>query len=629
MEHLLSYGAPSFAAALLATLLLTPIVRYVARAFRLVARPSKDRWHESPTALMGGVAIFGGVLVGGAVLVALADLGPRLVANQLGMSGVGVMLASTLMFVTGLVDDKLTLKPNTKLICQGVAAATLVSFGVVYPLTPWVVVNILVTMFWFLALTNALNLLDNMDGVAVGVTGIAAAFLATTFAWEGAFLLSGVCLVICGATLGFLPYNFHRASIFMGDSGSLFLGSLLAGLGAAYPTHAGGSIVSVLFVPAFIVIIPILDTSLVTITRVLAGRPISMGGRDHTSHRLVAMGLSEPRAACLLYAFAVCGGAVGLVLLKTELAFGLWAGALFLIGLSIFAAYLGRLHSYTEEQVRSGRRFTVMISDLLYKRRALEVVLDLLLFAIAYQGAYLLRFDGTVPPGQTRLFEETLATVVAAKSVAFGAMRVYRGVWHQTSVSDVHRILKAVGFGSLLAVAAVVMLFRSAEFSRSVFILDAILVAVLAVGARSSFRSLDRLRRRLDRRGTPALIYGAGAGGELLLRELGANPQWGIRPVGLVDDDGNKHGCFVCGCPVLGDGSAIEGAVAKTEAEMVLVSTRKLPPGRLDALRDQCSRVGVGVFQMTLELRPLDRQGEGWATRREPIVSGPATTSAA
>src|SRR5687767_4079448 len=212
------------------------------------------------------------------------------------------------MFLTGLVDDRFHLRPSSKLVMQALAAAIVVTAGVVYPLTPWTSVNSLATVFWFIALTNALNLLDNMDGVAAGVAALAALFLAITFGIQGGGgELVALSAALAGAALGFLPYNFHPASIFMGDSGSLFLGALIASVGAAYPSSASVSIVPVLFVPVFIAVIPILDTLLVTVTRTLAGRPISSGGRDHTAHRLVALGLRERQVAMMLYAFAIAG----------------------------------------------------------------------------------------------------------------------------------------------------------------------------------------------------------------------------------------------------------------------------------------------------------------------------------
>lgn len=596
----------AFSTAFLTSLLLTPVVRAFARSIGLIARPSKDRWHEQPTALLGGIAIYGGFVVGVLALFVLLSEGSIRSLGMLPRSGLGIILSSTFMFVTGLADDKFKLRPSAKLILQGVAAATLVSFGVLYPVTPWPTLNILITMFWFLALTNALNLLDNMDGVAVGVGGVAAFFLAVTFAGEGAWFLASVCMVLGGAAFGFLPYNFNRASIFMGDSGSLFIGSLLAGLGAAYPSTAPGSIVSVLFVPALIVIIPILDTLLVSVTRTLAGRSVSIGGRDHTTHRLVAMGLSEPQTALLLYAFAASGGMLAMILRHSDLVLGLWIGAIFLVALLILAAYLGRMHTYSPGEGNPAGRVTILVSDLLYKRRALEVILDLVLFGVAYYGAYLLRYDGRLLPAHAVLLEQTSALAIASKSVAFGAVGVYRGVWQHVTIADVHRLMKGIFVGTLLTVAVLVFFFREADFSRSILVLDAILVVLLTTGARLSFRSLERLQNKLNPGGTRTLIYGAGKGGELLVRELLGNAKrLDLRPVGFLDDDPHKRGRVLCGLPVLGSVEDLAPMVARERIQTVVIGTNKLQAGTLEYLLRSCEPLGVELLQLELRLRKV------------------------
>jgi UDP-GlcNAc:undecaprenyl-phosphate/decaprenyl-phosphate GlcNAc-1-phosphate transferase len=593
-----------FVAALAASLVLTPAVRALARRLGLIARPSRDRWHEKPTALLGGAAVYGGFLAGLGAAFLISGHGVAAVASELGRPALGILLAATLMFLVGLVDDRLHLRPTTKLVFQGLAAATLVSFGVLYPVTPWTTVNVLITFFWFLALTNALNLLDNMDGVAVGVAGIAALFLAATFLWEGATILGVLCLTIAGAAFGFLPFNFHRASIFMGDSGSLFLGAVLAGLGAAYPGIAPGSIVAVLFVPAVIVAIPILDTALVTVSRALAGRPISLGGRDHTTHRLVAMGLSERQVALLLYGFAMCGGLLAVVLRGSSTGVAFAVGAIFLVGLLILAGYLSRLHTYEPSQRPTGRA-TLLISDLLHKRRAFEVVLDLILFAVAYQIAYLIRWDGSPPLEQRLLFESTIAIAVAAKSVSFGLFGVYRGEWHRIGLADVHRLLGAAFLGSLLTISALYFLHPGGFFSRGIFFIDGLLTVVLAIGARAAFRSLDMVRQSLDQVGVPTLLYGAGKGGELVVREILANPRLGLKPVGFLDDDPVKHRRLVHGYPVLG--SVVEAAaiIARRNVKKVIVCSGKMSESSVTRLCEVCRENGAEVLQLQVGFLPV------------------------
>jgi UDP-GlcNAc:undecaprenyl-phosphate/decaprenyl-phosphate GlcNAc-1-phosphate transferase len=554
----------------------TPVVRRVAQGAGYVAPPAADRWHRSPTALFGGVAIFIGLLGGIGFSAAVGGINGMRPAD-LPLEAVGIILAATVMFVTGVVDDRFGLKPATKLIAQTTAAGLVIAFGVVYPVTAWQSVNVLLTVFWFIAVTNALNLIDNMDGVAAGVAGIAATFLAISFLLNGAVGLAVVCAALAGAAAGFLPYNYHPASIFMGDSGSLVLGSLIAALGAAYPATVPVGIVPVLFVPVFVAVIPILDTLLVTTTRTLAGRPLSEGGRDHTTHRLVALGLTERQVAMLLYGFAAFGGLLALGFDQASVEVSASLGTLFLVGLGLLAVYLSRLHKYAP---RSGgpanRRATVLVSDLLHKRRALQVLMDLVLFAAAYHIAYLLRWDGALPDTQRALLGRTIALAMVGKSVAFGLLGVYRGAWQHIGMSDAHRILRATVLGSLLTTALVVGTYREADFARSVFVLDAVLVLLLVGGARLSFRSLDAMRYAVEPRGVPTLIYGAGRGGEFVMRELQANKQLDLMPIAFIDDDVRKHGLLIRGLPVLGGREVLRSAAAERGVRMVVVGTRSI-----------------------------------------------------
>src|SRR5206468_11946899 len=164
-------------------------------------------------------------------------------------TALGVGLSAALMFLVGLLDDAVRLRAQLKFVLQLLAGVTLLSFGGLLDVTPWYVGNVVLTLFWFVALTNAFNLLDNMDGVAAGVGAIAAFFLGVTFARQQAWLHTALAWSLAGAGVAFLRYNFQPATIFMGDAGSLFIGSVLAGLVVTSPASASGSLVSVLFVP--------------------------------------------------------------------------------------------------------------------------------------------------------------------------------------------------------------------------------------------------------------------------------------------------------------------------------------------------------------------------------------------
>jgi UDP-GlcNAc:undecaprenyl-phosphate GlcNAc-1-phosphate transferase len=606
------------ALSLAVALLLTPAVRALAGSLGLIARPTADRWHRRPTALMGGIAIAAGTLVGVVAWFALlAAFG-----WSTGLAAVqpwprAVAASATFMFGVGLVDDLVGLRPQLKFILQLLAGVVLVGAGATFALTPWYLVNVLATVFWFVALTNAFNLLDNMDGVAAGVGAIAAIFLGLSFAFQGAWLHAAAAWSLAGAAVGFLRYNFHPASIFMGDAGSLFIGSLLAGLVVTSPASVSGSLVAVLFVPLAIVAVPIVDTSLVTITRTLNARGISQGGRDHSTHRLVALGLREPQVALLLYGFAVLGGGVGLLLLRLDLALGLMLGTIFLVALSLLAAYLGRLQVGYPDKAAGWKPATVVATELLYKRRLAAMLLDVVLVATAYYGAFRLKFEGgAAPPGYMDAYEATLGIVIAVKVIVFGSFGMYRGAWRYTSMVDLYRTLVAIGVSST-ALYWYVHWRVPALATSNILYIDALLTAALVFAARLSFRSLELMRRRLRHGGERVAIYGAGDGGELALRELLNNGELGLQPFCFLDDDPRKHGEQIHGVPVLGGLDSLAYVAEHHAVRRIIIATKKLPTDVLRALGAYAGAHGLQLLELDVSMRPVHGNGDEGVARVE------------
>lgn len=591
-------------------LLITPAVRSLARSLELIARPTADRWHQQPTALMGGIAIAAATLVGVVAWFTIAAFGWDTGSAEGPLWPRAVGASAAFMFGVGLVDDLVRLRPQLKFILQLLAAVGLVAAGATLALTPWHLVNVLATVFWFVALTNAFNLLDNMDGVAAGVGAIAALFLGITFALQGAWLHAAMAWSLAGAALGFLRYNFHPASIFMGDAGSLLIGSLLAGLVMTSPASVSGSLVAVLFVPLAILAVPVVDTALVTVTRTLASRAISQGGRDHSTHRLVALGLAEHQVALLLYGFAAVGGAVALLLMRLDLALGLMIGTIFLVALSLSAAYLGRLQVGYPDKAAGWRPATVVATELLYKRRLAAMLLDVVLVSLAYYGAFRLRFEGgAAPPGYTAAYQATLGLVIAVKVIMFGLFGVYRGAWRYTSMVDLYRTLLAIACSSTLLYWYVQWRVPTLSGSNVLYI-DALLTAALILSARLSFRSLELMRRRLRSDGERVAIYGAGDGGELAVRELLNNSELRLQPFCFLDDDPRKHGERIHGVPVLGGLDSLGYVAERHAVRRILIATKKLPADVVRALRAYARAHELQLLELDVSMRPVAGNGD-------------------
>src|ERR1044072_9264370 len=295
------------ATSFLLALILTPLVRALARRYGFIAVPKTDRWHKKPTAMLGGVVIWLTVLI------------IYFTFSLHSAYGKWILLASKFLFLLGLINDLVHIKSYQKLIGQMLVSAFVVYYGLTLPWTSSVLLNMALAMFWLVTIPNAINLLDNMDGLASGIAVIAAGFLALSFVNSSQFTEALILLVFAGALLAFLVYNSNPASIFMGDCGSMFVGFFLAS--SALINVNGGrsrSFLPVLAVPILVLFIPIFDTTFVTVLRKLPGRAASRGGRNHTSHRLVALGMSERKAVLMLYSFAALSGLLAIFVRRFE-----------------------------------------------------------------------------------------------------------------------------------------------------------------------------------------------------------------------------------------------------------------------------------------------------------------------
>ena len=612
--------------ALVAALVFTPAARALARRVGAVTRPMPKRWYKGPTPLFGGVAIVAAAAAGlAAATVVVGDGWALRIETATARPALGIAISSCFMFVVGLVDDLVHLRPPTKLLLELLAGAMLLSLGAVFPVTPWDVVNVVATLFWFLALTNAFNLLDGLDGVAAGVGAIASFFLGLAFAFQGAWGHAAVAWSLAGATLGFLRYNFHPASVFMGDAGSLFLGSMLAGLVVTLPGAVSTNLVSVLFVPLVIVAVPLLDTTLVTVTRVLAGQPISEGGLDHSTYRLIALGLNERQVAVLLYALAAAGGLIALLLTRLDRGLGVLVGTAFLVAMSLFAAYLGRGQVGAAGQGARMKPLTVLVRSLFYKRRLAEILLDVALITLAYYAAFRLRFDGMLPPAYASAFEATVGPVIAVTLTLLGLFGVYRGAWEYTGIFDVYRIVGAVLVSNVTLLAYAAWRVPPLAQSHNIIYIAALVAAGLLLTSRLSFKSLELVRQRFQRKGERVLIYGADSGGELALRELLIHGELRLRPVCFVDDDARQHGREIHGVPIVAGLDGLGWVVERYKIDKIVIGTRQVKPETLAAIQVLARGRGVHVGWVNVDVKwlvPVDAAPAVRATPEPSVAAG-------
>jgi UDP-GlcNAc:undecaprenyl-phosphate GlcNAc-1-phosphate transferase len=597
-----SFFSNPFAAAVTSFLVaagLTFVVRHLARRYDFVAKPKADRWHTRPTAMLGGIAIFAAT-----VLMYLAFVPAR-------PESIIVLSGSAILFVVGLVDDLLHIKPYQKLIGQLIGASLVVGTGLKMPLTGYELIDIWITIFWIIGITNAINLLDNMDGLAVGISTIAAISLGISFATSGQSTELMLVSVFIGSLLGFLVFNFNPASIFMGDCGSMFVGYLLAT--SVLLNQTGGrsrGIFPILAVPVLILFVPIFDTTFVTVLRKLFGRKVSQGGRDHTSHRLVALGLSERSAVLMLYLFAAIAGGLSLLVSQLRLTQSLALVGFFSIVLVIVGVYLSQVKVYEhtdEERAFQNRAVFAFLVDVSYKRRIFEVFLDAFLITLSYYASYTLLYGPIEGTTNWDLFLKTAPLLVILNLGAFLFVGVYRGLWRYTSIGDLITFGKGVLLGSVLSVLSILLLFRFENFSRKVFILDAIVLFLTLVGSRSAFRLIRHvLPFQPQGEGRRVLIYGAGDGGEMILRELRNNSAWQYLPVGFLDDDPIKSNKVIHGLRVYDTNGVLAEIVKSANIQEILICVHDLPSERLEHLRTICREFNVGLKRAQIKIEPVD-----------------------
>jgi UDP-GlcNAc:undecaprenyl-phosphate GlcNAc-1-phosphate transferase len=291
-----------FACAFLLGSGITPVMRNIALRLGFLDHPTTRKAHTTPVPLLGGIAIYA------AVVGALLLYNDRKELLQVA----GILLSATWISLCGIWDDRKGLPVSVKLLAQAAAALMLCISGVQVhlPIPGWL--NFILTLFWVIGITNAFNLLDNIDGLCGGIGAVAAAYFLLLASLNGQYLVGAFAAALLGACIGFLIYNFNPARIFMGDVGSLFIGFLMAALGIKL--RFPGNVPQVTWmIPLLVLGVPIFDTTLVVVSRLRRGKnPFTTPGTDHVSHRLVRLGWTRRETVLLLYLAGCALGGIAL-----------------------------------------------------------------------------------------------------------------------------------------------------------------------------------------------------------------------------------------------------------------------------------------------------------------------------
>ena len=317
------------------------------------------------------------------------------------------------------------------------------------------------------------------------------------------------------------------------------------------------------------------------------------------------MGFSESEAVLILWALAGAGGATAILGRYSHFSEALLVGPLLLIGLGLLGIQLARVRVYDGEDfsLLLGRAYTPLLVDVTYKRRIFEILLDLILTMFSYYAAYIIRFDREVGL-YYGLFLQSLPIVIACQLLSLFVSGVYRGSWRYISLADLTTYAKAIALAVLSSVMVLVYVYRFEGYSRGVFVIDGMLLALLLIGSRLSFRVLGEAAGR-HREGQPVLIYGAGDGGALLLRELRSNRRYSFQPVAFLDDDPKKQLGRMLRLPILRGIEQLESAIVLHQAHAVIISTSRLPPDRLREVQRVCYLSGTLLLQLRFSLEEM------------------------
>lgn len=622
-----------FVVPVLLSLALTPLVIAYAKRIGAIDQPNERKVHTHPIPRLGGVVIYVSFFVSLILAIAvdpslssLAGLSPR--------SGIFLVGSLTLVLLLGIWDDLKQLSPGKKFVGQ-VIAATIVYFSgfeittITHPLSPsdmhLGIFSYFLTVLWIVGVTNAFNLIDGLDGLASGVALIVSITIFSISLIKNDTVTAVMALLMAGSLIGFLRYNFQGARIFLGDSGSLFIGFTLAILSMQSSTK--GSTAFSIIVPVLALGLPIMDTVLSMIRRFvrsilpqeqkqtgLLGKLTAMFHPDkgHIHHQLISKGLSHRKVVLLLYVVSCFFGLAAFAITLSN-NFG---ATLIIISIAI-ASFIGiRQLRYREMAIlRNGLLLPMYEWPLLQSSLFLSFV-DLGFLIVAFLASFKLSFHGVppIPPG--KMFVTSVAMVTGIQLAMFYVTGLYRSAVRQLFIGDILKMVKVVLSTVVVTFAALAFIPGQAVLVDPVFILlDFFILLSLVMLSRGSFRILGYLsRREYNADCTKVLIYGADSNGLMLLQRFLHDPTLRYCPVGFLDDDPRFEGKKLDGYPIFGGHWRLSRLIPTKQVREVILSSDSVRPVVYRRLLDTCREHGIVLRRSLVRLeecrpQPVEHAG--------------------
>jgi UDP-GlcNAc:undecaprenyl-phosphate GlcNAc-1-phosphate transferase len=624
------------------SILLTPWVRSAARRFGAIDPPDERKIHGTPIPRLGGLAIFISFHLGLLLSYSFGffsyppDFLTRIHFGWL-------FMASLLAFGVGLIDDIRKVPPSVKFSFQ-VAAGLIVAVtsyrieSISWPLgaIQLGIFSIPITVLWIVGITNAINLLDGLDGLAAGTSLIVCFTMFGISLHDQNIGIALLSLLLAGSILGYLKYNFHPASIFLGDSGSYFLGFTLSILSLS--SGLKGTTTFALLIPIMTLGLPIMDTFLSMLRRVLKslhiftidnqknllkffyinGKSIVTADRDHIHHRLLKLGLTHRNAVFFLY---------GVTLLLGSTTFSCVyfrdANQALIVAAIAVLSYIGiKKLGYSEIQLLQNGTFLSLYRSRLVCGKTSKFMIDTASISLSYYLAFLLRFEGTISPPVKEYYLSTIPLILIVKMVAFYLFGIYEGPWRYIGVPDFLKMLKASVLGCLATSLILWTIPFFGVFSWSVLFIDFNLLFILMIGTRGSFRILEHLYLTHENGAKRVLIFGLGRSSMDALQEFIRNPGLHLNPIGFIDDTYPNLKKRINGYPVLGSLDSLESILNKNSIAEVIIPCTGVSEEKLDRLFRICTAHHVSLRRHQARFEEIfSEQGNTFAEQKEPPTS--------
>jgi UDP-GlcNAc:undecaprenyl-phosphate GlcNAc-1-phosphate transferase len=624
---------------LVLSLVLTPLVIRLAKRIGAMDQPNERKVHKFPIPRLGGLAIYGSFFLS-LVLYIYFDPALHPFASMHPKTGIMLLISLTIVLILGLWDDMRQLSPGKKFFFQFLAASIVYFAGFrISSITHPFSLNLLnlgildfpATLLWIVGITNAFNLIDGLDGLASGVAFIVSLTICSISFILGDLNTATEALLLAGAVLGFLRYNFGGARIFLGDSGSLFLGFSLAILSMQSSTK--GSTAFSILVPVLALGLPIMDTMLAMVRRFLRSvfpedeQPKSLvkkvfsmflPDRGHIHHQLIARGLSHRNVVLLLYVVSCLFG-VGAFAVTMTNNIGT-TPILIAIGIATFIG-VSQLRYREMAMLRNGMLLPLYDWPL-FNSNLFQGFLDLAFILAAYTGASFLQSRTDHPFAFTMGFFQSLMLLAGIQMSVFYLAGLYKGAFRQFGMSDMLKVLSTVALA--LIVTWTVFSFLPKEknlLSLNIVVMNFYFLLSLVMGARVSFHVLNYLSRRDQCDGKKkVLIYGAGSESLLTVQKILSDEKLGYCPVGFLDDDPKLQGKRLNGYPIFGGHLKLEGILRKMKIEEIIISTDALMPKVLERVRQIARANGVILRRTVLHFEEFPTPGRPVRREEEQLV---------